>query len=250
MIAPPDLAPGPATTCHRSAGKPASSSSSGAQQRGEHGLGVGLGDHGVAGQQRREAVAQRHRERVVPRRDDPDDALGDAVDLDAGEAGDRRRAALGCRGARARCGRSSARSARRAAAPRRRACGPCRTPSTIRSMISSWRSSTRSCSRSSTAARSSSEVPPTRPEPGGPVERLGHVGLARLRDVASGWPVSGERHRDRLAGRGGHAPGQPARTAARRRRTRSGRARRRAGEGSGRSWGEVCDGSLPARMEV
>ena len=57
----------------------------GREQRRQHGLGVGLGDDGVAGQQRREAVAQRHRERVVPGRDDADDALGDPVELDPGE---------------------------------------------------------------------------------------------------------------------------------------------------------------------
>ena len=105
-----------------------------------------------------QAVAERHRERVVPGRDDADDALGDPVDLDPGERRERRRACAGCRGARGRCARSSGRSARCAAARRTRACGPCRTPSTIRSMISSCRSSTRSCSRSSIAARSSSAV--------------------------------------------------------------------------------------------
>ena len=57
----------------------------GGQQRGQHGLGVGLGDDGVAGEQGREAVAERHRERVVPGRDDADDALRHAVDLGAGE---------------------------------------------------------------------------------------------------------------------------------------------------------------------
>ncbi len=59
----------------------------GAEQCRQHGLGVGLGDHGVAGHQGREAVTQRHRERVVPGRDDADDALGHPVDLDPGQAG-------------------------------------------------------------------------------------------------------------------------------------------------------------------
>ena len=127
----------------------------GAEQRGEHGLRVRLGDHGVAGQQRRQPVAERHRERVVPGRDDPDDALGDAVDLDPGQAGDDAELALGVEVLVRRAARSSGRSARRAAARRTRACGPCRTPSTIRSMISSWRSRIRSCSRSRIAARSS-----------------------------------------------------------------------------------------------
>ena len=76
-------------------GKPASSSSCGAEQRREHRLGVGLGDHRVAGEQGREAVAQRHRERVVPRRDDPDDALGHVVDLDPGQPRDDAELALG-----------------------------------------------------------------------------------------------------------------------------------------------------------
>ncbi len=58
-----------------------------AHQRGEHRLRVGLVHHGVAGEQRGQTVAQRQRERVVPRRDDPDDTLGDAVDLDPGETG-------------------------------------------------------------------------------------------------------------------------------------------------------------------
>ena len=57
----------------------------GREQGRQHGLGVGLGHDGVAGQERREAVAEGHRERVVPGRDDPDDALGDPVELDPGE---------------------------------------------------------------------------------------------------------------------------------------------------------------------
>ena len=57
----------------------------GGEQRGEHGLRVGLGHHRVAGQERRDAVAERHRERVVPRRDDADDTLRHAVDLGTGE---------------------------------------------------------------------------------------------------------------------------------------------------------------------
>ena len=95
MIDVPTCEPGPATTCHRSFGKPASSSSCGREQRGQHGLGVGLGDDGVAGQQRGQPVAERHRERVVPRRDDPDDALGHPVDLDPGQPGDDAELALG-----------------------------------------------------------------------------------------------------------------------------------------------------------
>ena len=59
-----------------------------AVERAQHGLGVGLGHDRVAGHDRRQPVAQRHREGVVPRRDDADDALGDAVHLDAGQAGD------------------------------------------------------------------------------------------------------------------------------------------------------------------
>ncbi len=66
-----------------------------AEQRGQHGLGVRLGDHGVAGQQRRDAVAQGQRERVVPGRDDADDALGHVVDLDPGQDRDRAQLALG-----------------------------------------------------------------------------------------------------------------------------------------------------------
>ena len=104
------------------------SSSSAAEQRGEHGLGVRLGDDGVAGQQRGQAVAERHRERVVPRRDDADDALRDAVDLDPGQARDDAELALGVEVLVRPCARSSGRSARCAAARRTRACGPCRTP--------------------------------------------------------------------------------------------------------------------------
>ena len=53
-----------------------------ADEGGEHGLAVGLGDDRVARHERREAVRHRHRERVVPRRDDADDALGHPVHLD------------------------------------------------------------------------------------------------------------------------------------------------------------------------
>ena len=95
MISGPRSGPGPATTCQMSLGKPASSSSCGREQRGQHGLRVRLGDHGVAGEQRGQPVAERHRERVVPGRDDPDDALGHPVDLDPGQAGYDAELALG-----------------------------------------------------------------------------------------------------------------------------------------------------------
>ena len=67
----------------------------GAEQRRQHRLGVGLGDHRVAGEQRGQPVAERHRERVVPGRDDPDDALGHVVDLDPGQPGHDAELALG-----------------------------------------------------------------------------------------------------------------------------------------------------------
>ena len=95
MISGPRSGPGPATTCQMSLGKPASSSSWAREQRGQHGLRVRLGDHGVAGEQRGQPVAERHRERVVPGRDDPDDALGHPVDLDPGQARDDAELALG-----------------------------------------------------------------------------------------------------------------------------------------------------------
>ena len=94
MIAAPISGPGPATTCHRSRGMPASSSSSAAEQRRQHGLGVGLDDDRVAGHQGGDPVAQRHRERVVPGRDDADHALGDVVDVDPGQGGDHAQTAL------------------------------------------------------------------------------------------------------------------------------------------------------------
>ncbi len=63
----------------------------GTEERGQHGLGVRLDHHRVAGQQRRQAVAQRQGEGVVPGRDDADDALGQPVHLDVGEAGEHAR---------------------------------------------------------------------------------------------------------------------------------------------------------------
>ena len=50
----------------------------------------GLVTTALPASERGQAVAQRHRERVVPRRDDPDDALGHVVDLDPGQARGRR----------------------------------------------------------------------------------------------------------------------------------------------------------------
>ena len=91
----PSSRPGPATTCQRSRREPGLVHQLDAEQGGEHGLRVGLGDHRVAGHQRGKAVGQRHRERVVPRRDDADDALGDAVDVDPGEERDHAAAPLG-----------------------------------------------------------------------------------------------------------------------------------------------------------
>ena len=190
MIALPTTDPAPQTTCQTSAGKPASSSSSHAEQRGQRGLRVGLVHDGVAGEQGGQPVGQRHRERVVPGRDDPDDALGDAVDLDPGEHGARRRRGGSAPGAAGPCGRSSGRSARRARSRRTRACGPCRTPST-RSMISSWRSSTRSCRRSISARCSAAAVRPVLLRPAGPLEGGVDVADVRVGDAAIGWPVNG-----------------------------------------------------------
>ena len=95
MISGPISAPGPATTCPQVRREAGLLEQLGAEQRGEHGLRVRLGDHGVAGQQRRQPVAERHRERVVPGRDDADDALGHAVDLDPGQPRDDAELALG-----------------------------------------------------------------------------------------------------------------------------------------------------------
>ena len=66
----------PRTTCSTRSGSPASSSRATRLQRGQRRLAVGAQDHGVAGQQRRDRVGDRHGQRVVPRPDDADDALG------------------------------------------------------------------------------------------------------------------------------------------------------------------------------
>ena len=95
MIGVPSSRPGPATTFHRPGREAGLLQEVGAEQRRQHGLGVRLGHHGVAGEQRGKPVAQRHRERVVPRRDDADDALGHVVDLDPGQPGYDAELALG-----------------------------------------------------------------------------------------------------------------------------------------------------------
>ncbi len=59
-----------------------------AEQRREHGLGVGLDHHRVAGHQGGQAVAESQGEGVVPGGDDPDHALGQPVHLDAGQPGE------------------------------------------------------------------------------------------------------------------------------------------------------------------
>ena len=87
--------PGPATTCHRSLREPGLLEELRGQQRRQHRLGVGLDDHRVAGDQGGQPVAERHREGVVPGTDDPDDALGDVVDVDPGQHGEEAHAPLG-----------------------------------------------------------------------------------------------------------------------------------------------------------
>ena len=151
--------PWPSTTCSRSLGQPGlARSSSAAAQRGQRALQVGAQHDGVAGQQRRDGVGDRQAQRVVPRRDDADDALG-AVVLDrAGEHGQHADVlGLGA-AATGRGGRSAAPRSRSRRPPRTRATRALPDSSCTRSSSSACRSSTRSCTRSSTAARSSTGV--------------------------------------------------------------------------------------------
>ena len=90
-----DLGAGPGHDLPQVGGDPRLLEQLRGQQGGEHGLRVGLGHDGVAGQQRGDAVAQRHRQGVVPRRDDADDALGHPADLGTGQHREHAADALG-----------------------------------------------------------------------------------------------------------------------------------------------------------
>ena len=95
-------------------------------QRDQRRLVIGLEQHRVAGDQGRQAVGDRHGERVVPGRDHPDQALRHVVPVDPGEQREQPGAALVVQVAAERSGRSSGRSGRRAALPRWRSAAPCR----------------------------------------------------------------------------------------------------------------------------
>ena len=126
----------------------------GRPEGGERRLRVGLDDHGVAGDQRRDGVADAERERVVPGRDDADQARGGGDSRAMVSTGSAPWRAARAQEARAPCARSSAPGWRCRAPPRRRACAPCRDSSWMRSRISVALASSRSWKRRSTAARS------------------------------------------------------------------------------------------------
>ena len=211
------------------AGKPASSSSCGGQQRGQHGLGVGLGDDGVAGEERREAVAQRHRERVVPRRDDADDALGMRCELDPGERRDDAADAPGVEVLVRRTG-VVARGQRDVQRLVEGVLAGLADSQQIRSMISCLavedqvvQAQQRGRARVDRGAR------PLLLGPAGPAERLVDVGLGRLRDVGQWLVVDRRADLDGRARRSPRGAGSGSRrTHGRGRTTRWGRARGRA----------------------
>ncbi len=116
----PVVGPSPSTTLTSPAGSPASTDKSGQQQGRERRHLGGLEHHGIAGGQRRAELPAGHRQREVPRRDRPDDAVGLAHH--EAEAAPPRWG----RGRRSPCRRTRRRSgsARRSPRRRRRRAGP------------------------------------------------------------------------------------------------------------------------------
>ena len=86
MIAVPTTEPGAADDLPHVGGDAGLAHQLDAREGDQRALAVGLVHHGIAGRDRRDAVGDRHRERVVPRADDADDTLGHLVDRDRGQA--------------------------------------------------------------------------------------------------------------------------------------------------------------------
>ena len=163
----PSSAPEPVTTCSTSGGQPGLLEQLDARQRGERGLGVGLQHHGVAGREGRDRVADRQRQRVVPGRDDADDAERVVV-LPGAPGEDRESAPAAAR--RSRCVAPSARSSGRTSVTSRISSKACRRALPDSSWIEVedlvLASSTRSWKRSSSAlALARSRSSPTPPGP-------------------------------------------------------------------------------------
>ena len=97
-------------------------------QRGQRGLGVRLVHDAVAGDEGRDRVADREDERVVPRRDDADDALRVPDLVRRRQRRDQSRVPDGCEVAPRAAARSAGRSARRRRPPPWRRAAPCRSP--------------------------------------------------------------------------------------------------------------------------
>ncbi len=95
---------GPGDDLHQALGKTGLFEELVGAQRGERGLGVGLDHDAVAGDEGGEGVRDGEDERVVPGRDDADDALGDVVLLRGHQAGGGGHAAGGLEGARGEAG--------------------------------------------------------------------------------------------------------------------------------------------------
>ena len=95
MIAVPTERPGPGDDLDEPRGQPGLLQQLEGAQRGERGLRVGLDDDAVARDQGGEGVGHRQHQRVVPRRDDADDALRDVVLAGGDEAGQGAQPTLG-----------------------------------------------------------------------------------------------------------------------------------------------------------
>ena len=109
-------------------GKPGLLQQLGGPQRREGRLRVRPQDHGVAGDERRQHVAERERQREVPGRDDADDADRVPQHADAWSGRGSARARGGARGTGRHARRSAARRWRCRRPPRTPRPAPCRTP--------------------------------------------------------------------------------------------------------------------------
>ena len=95
MTGVPSSCPDPVTTCRTSRGKPGLFQQLRRPQRGVRRLAVRLGDDRVARGERRKSITDAERQRVVPRRDHPDDTLRVVILPGLGQAREGPGAAVG-----------------------------------------------------------------------------------------------------------------------------------------------------------
>ena len=185
----PSAAPSPASTENRPSGRPASRSRPATAPGQRHRAQGRLGEDRVAGQQRRQRVAEHEDERVVPGGDVDHEPGGHPADDGVAEHGHEAGPPLGRQQRRGRAGRGSAATCSTPTTSRNASPRDLPVTSWTRSVSSSRRRSTASCTACSTRARSrTGQRRPGGLRAAGRGRRGGDVGRGAAGHVAHGLP--------------------------------------------------------------